>query len=290
MERAPTPAASLVIPAHNESTVLSRTLDGVLAQDVVAPLDVIVVPNGCSDDTAAVAAHFVERAREQGWELRVSELSEGSKTAALNHGDSLAHSDTRIYMDADVSISANTVSAVLDALDREGIHFAAPAMVPVPPESPLVRAYIDVWSQMPYVKQGGPGRGLYAVSPEGRSRWTEFPHITADDTFVRLHFDRSEALIAEEAEVEVRFASSISELIAVRGRKFRGLDELRARYPSLMEQDEPRGRVAVRTIVDNPELWLRAPVFIAVYALGKLQLRRARRRGDDSWARADSSR
>src|SRR3954467_3664021 len=93
------PRASIVIPAHDEGAVLGRLLDG------IAPLgddhDVLVVANGCTDDTADVV-------RARSW-CRLVEIAEASKIAALNAGDAAARTFPRIYLDADVTVSADTL-------------------------------------------------------------------------------------------------------------------------------------------------------------------------------------
>src|SRR5258708_19124503 len=46
---------SIIIPAHNEASVIQSTLRSILASKLDRPLQIIVVPNGCTDDTAARA-------------------------------------------------------------------------------------------------------------------------------------------------------------------------------------------------------------------------------------------
>ena len=56
--RAGLPTASVVIPAHDEAQVIGRTLRGVLDRTAAGRLEVVVVCNGCTDDTAEVARRF----------------------------------------------------------------------------------------------------------------------------------------------------------------------------------------------------------------------------------------
>ena len=48
---------TIIIPAHNEAAVIGQTLQGLLRQAGEGD-EVIVVCNGCSDDTAGVARRF----------------------------------------------------------------------------------------------------------------------------------------------------------------------------------------------------------------------------------------
>ena len=94
------PEMSVVIPAHDEERVLPR----LLASLADPRLEVIVVANGCRDATADIA-------RTAG--VRVVELAEGSKVAALDAGDEAATLFPRAYLDADIQILAKTLAKAL---------------------------------------------------------------------------------------------------------------------------------------------------------------------------------
>jgi len=49
---------SIVVPAHNESSVIARTLSRWGANPALDEIGVVVVCNGCTDDTANVARRF----------------------------------------------------------------------------------------------------------------------------------------------------------------------------------------------------------------------------------------
>ena len=70
--------ASIIIPAHNESSAL-RVIAALIPNGEKPGYEVIVVCNGCSDDTADVARGFSN--------VRVLEIAEASKPAALEAGD-----------------------------------------------------------------------------------------------------------------------------------------------------------------------------------------------------------
>jgi glycosyltransferase involved in cell wall biosynthesis len=77
------PWASVVIPAHNEERVIGRCLEVLQAGLRPGELEVVVVANGCTDNTERVARSAVPA-------VRVVSLAEASKAAALNAGDAVA--------------------------------------------------------------------------------------------------------------------------------------------------------------------------------------------------------
>lgn len=93
-----------LIPAHNEEDSIGATLSALLSQERL-PDEIVVIPNGCTDDTAEVARRFP---------VTVMELPalEHRKSEALNLGW-LAHgydADVIICLDADTELPSNAVS------------------------------------------------------------------------------------------------------------------------------------------------------------------------------------
>ena len=68
-------AASVVIPAHNEASIIDRTLSTLLENAESGEFDVVVVCNGCSDQTAEKARCY------RG--VRVIEIPQASKVAGF---------------------------------------------------------------------------------------------------------------------------------------------------------------------------------------------------------------
>ena len=102
------------------------------------PIDVVVVCNGCTDRTAAIARSF-------GPPVKVLEIEQASKVAALNAGDEVAAGYPRIYLDADVAFDGRSAAGVADALRRPGALAAEPdVVIDTRGSSLVVRAYYAV--------------------------------------------------------------------------------------------------------------------------------------------------
>ncbi|MEK8053345.1 glycosyltransferase [Ideonella sp. DXS22W] len=87
------PAISVVIPAYNASSFLPTTLRSVLSQEGFE-LDVIVVDDGSSDDTAA----SIRKGYPQ---VRLLQQSNAGVAAARNHGLAQAQHEWVAFVDAD---------------------------------------------------------------------------------------------------------------------------------------------------------------------------------------------
>ena len=99
--------ATIIIPAHNEATVIGRTLEALADGQLREGTHVVVAANGCTDDTMGIARGFADRLR-----ITVLDLPVASKQAALNGADDFLFGDDRqenfprIYLDADVELTA----------------------------------------------------------------------------------------------------------------------------------------------------------------------------------------
>src|SRR5688500_15279218 len=110
---------SMIIPAHNEGGVIARTLTSILANPLDRPVQIVVVANGCTDDTAEGVKGFGER-------VTLIETPVGSKVHALNLGDREAKYDLRAYLDADIELSPDALQAVANAFKDSAVRLAMP--------------------------------------------------------------------------------------------------------------------------------------------------------------------
>jgi glycosyltransferase involved in cell wall biosynthesis len=252
---------SIIIPANNEEALLGACLSSILACDSPAcGIEIVVVANGCTDRTAAVAQGFVPQARARGWRMQVLDLPQGGKMRALNAGDAAASLPWRAYLDADVTVSCGLLNQLCQALDGPKARYASGSLR-ITARGLVSRAYAATYRRVPFMLKGVPGCGLFAVNAAGRARWGKFPDIISDDTYVRLLF-RPEERIAVRASYDWPLVEGFRALVKVRRRQDRGVRQVAALYPDLM-QNEDKARLGLRGIL---HLAVRNPVGFAVYA------------------------
>lgn len=264
----PVPPA-FVIAAHNEERVIGACLEALLDQGV-APERIVVVPNGCTDRTAAVAA---------GYGVVVVDRPEPGKSGALNAGDAAAPAGPRIYLDADIIVPPGGVDALVARL-----HVPPPVLAVVPSRRldttgrPLaVRAYSAISERLPAFRTGLFGRGMILVSEAGRARFGTFPEMVADDLFLDSHFAVGEKAEAASVTVVVEAPFTTRELMSRLVRVRRGNAQMRAAAQKGAVEIDVRASdrwAWLKVALDRP--WL-LPSAVVYLTLTLVAARRARR-------------
>ena len=281
---------SVVIPAHNEAAVIGRCLDALFTDFAPGELDVVVVCNGCSDDTSALA-------RSAGHPIRVIERRAASKPAALRLGDTAVTALPRLYLDADVVLPGPAARAVLERLRAGAVAARPPVRYESSDASAPVRSYYRARSRVPAVLGSLWGAGVYGLSAAGRQRFDAFPDLIADDLWVDRHFDPSEVEIVDAAPVVVTVPRRSRDLVRVLRRSYRG----KAEPAPVIDLGDPAPETIRSTVQDLGRLAAAGPAAAldaatyAAFAIGaRLALALAPSAGyplaTARWERDDSSR
>ena len=147
---------------HNESGVIAKTLESLLRQ-VEENDEIILITNGCKDETEVIARSFEPR-------IAVINTPMPSKVNALNLGDQCAKTYPRIYMDADIRLAEGALGMIKKALASGHYLAVSPhPLMDLSRSSWAVKAYYDIWQAMPFCRSGMIGAGVYALSEEGRN-------------------------------------------------------------------------------------------------------------------------
>jgi glycosyltransferase involved in cell wall biosynthesis len=277
---------SVVIAAHNEENLIGQTLDALLAQATTGPFEVIVSANGCTDQTVAVATRPG---------VTVIDRKEPGKAGALNAGDQAAVGFPRIYLDADILVPPGGVAAILEPFR------CSPAPLAVVPRRRLnragrpwpVRAYLDINERLPAFQNGLFGRGMIALSEQGRARFDTFPAMIADDLFIDSLFSDSEKAMVSGVEIVVDAPYTTRDLLRRLVRVRRGNSEMRAAASAglLDARVRPADRWAwLRDVViPNPRLLPATIPYLSITMLAALLARRGATAGK-AWGRDESTR
>lgn len=130
----------VLIPAYNEQANLPKLLAFLRTYrtaSVHSPLDVQVWVDvsGSTDDTPLIAEEAARRWPE------VHVINTGRRDGLIRALDRMlraASGDLFLRMDADVSLTSDTLDRLISAIDRTGASIVGPRIVPSPSPSPLV--------------------------------------------------------------------------------------------------------------------------------------------------------
>lgn len=275
---------SVIIAAYNEEAVIGCCLDSLRAQHTEVPVQVIVSANGCTDQTAQVAARHG---------AVVVDRSEPGKAAALNAAEQIATDFPRIYLDADITLPEHAIASVTQALA------ASPTISAVVPRRrvntaarPLaVRAYFAINERLPVFRDGLFGRGMITVSEAGRARFNEFPAMIADDLFLDSLFATTEKAEISDFVITVDAPYSSKDLLARLIRVRRGNSEMRAAAASgeisAVVRSSDRWAWLRDVVLAEPRLAFAAMPYLTITLLAGLL---ARRKPRTAWGRDESTR
>jgi len=231
--------ATVIVPAHNEASVIEDCLDSIVNQDGI---DHIIVPcNGCTDNTAEIVQSKYPN-------VICLDIEKPSKTNALNVAEQKAQ-DLGVtypifYIDADTQLSENCIPHIIQKLKNSETKLAAPTpIIDTRKSSWLVQTYYRVWTQLPYIKEGVIATCSFIVTEEGRKRFNVFADVINDDGFIRCHFKNKEISNIKGTEIYITAPRDIFSLIKIKTRARLGNMELIARNKCPIQETKNYGNV-----------------------------------------------
>lgn len=271
----------MVVPAHNEEASIGRALQAMTDGLEPGEAEIVVVCNGCDDDTARVARAAYPQAI-------VVELAAAGKAAAMNAGDEMVSAFPRFYVDADVEIDADALRTVSNVMSREQVGYASVAAEFVTEGRPwVVRSFYLVWQQLAELRGHLHGSGVFALSHSGRERFEKFPPLTADDQFVLQLFDYHERRSVTSVRSRVQTPKKVSGLVSIRRRVYRGNQELVRFGMEGFGRPPERIRALLKT-ASKPSMASHLAAYLAINTIAKTANRLNRH--DGGWERDDSTR
>jgi hopene-associated glycosyltransferase HpnB len=165
------PAVTAVVPARDEAAMLPVTLPALLGQDYPGELEVVVVDDGSSDGTAAVAERLGRAAPRQprviagspppaGWVGKVWAMAQGAAAATA--------ADYLLFTDADIACRPGTLTALVaaaEADDRDLVSQMALLRADSFWERAIVPAFVYFFAQLyPFRRVNRPGARTAAAA------------------------------------------------------------------------------------------------------------------------------
>ncbi len=240
--------ASVIIPAHNEATVITACLDSMQQQQGVDK--VIVACNGCTDNTAEIV-------RKQYPDVVCLDIAIPSKVNALNEAEKHVESWPVFYIDADTRLSANAVETICAAMENGDLLLAAPEpVIDTSTSSWWVKQYYKVWLALPYIRDGVVATCSFVLSEQGRKRFSHFPSVINDDGFVRCQFSSEELGNIAGTQIFITAPRDLYSLIKIKTRARLGNIQLKLKQLCSKPEHKPYSRILRQQLL--------SPAFVAV--------------------------
>ncbi|MEL6584344.1 MAG: glycosyltransferase family 2 protein [Pseudomonadota bacterium] len=249
---------TVLIPAHNEASVIARCLTPLAAWAAAGKAHVVVIANACDDETFAVAKSACPAAI-------VLETPVGGKTNALNLAMTYALDGAVLCLDADLVTTPDALEALAAPLMAE-THAGACGRMEVSLDGvPFwVRQFYAGWLLNPYQDAGKFG-GLFGVSAPTARALFPLPKLTADDEYIARFAEDGGIAYRPECAFTVQAPRKLADLIRIRRRSYRGTKALTTKGA---KTQRPTGLRAIAMVAKRgaaqPKLWLGVLTYIAV--------------------------
>src|SRR3989344_5260505 len=112
------PFFSAIVPAHNEERSIEATMQSLVNLDYPKDkIEIIVVPNACTDRTSELVENFIARHLLQ--KIIMIDLASSGKGKAMNTGLAVAQGEYFACLDADSFIAPNGLQALLPIFEQD---------------------------------------------------------------------------------------------------------------------------------------------------------------------------
>lgn len=109
---------SIIVPIYNVAPYLRKCVDSLLAQDY-ADYEIILVDDGSTDNSGAIADEIVSEAMGCSPTLRVIHQTNVGLSAARNTGTRAAQGDYIMYVDSDDYLQSNVLGALMQQIESD---------------------------------------------------------------------------------------------------------------------------------------------------------------------------
>ena len=140
------PAVSVVMPVYNAAATLAECLTR-LFQSTFFDFEVVLVDDGSTDQSAAIAANFPVRV--------VPSQGRVGPAAARNLGARAAQGELLFFIDSDVMVAPDTLARLAERFGRGDVDGLIGVQAAAMRHRDLVSQYKNLWMRWTYVRQTG---------------------------------------------------------------------------------------------------------------------------------------
>lgn len=159
-----TSTISVIIPAYNAASTLAQTLKALCAADP-PPLEIIVVDDGSTDETARIA-------ESSGARVFALETNLGA-ASAKNRGARLARGDILLFTDADILVPRDVIAQLRGDFEARKCDGIVGLLDPDIPHANWASQFKNLWMNFTYARFANVGRiGLFYTSIAAMRRAT----------------------------------------------------------------------------------------------------------------------
>ncbi|MBX2847011.1 MAG: glycosyltransferase family 2 protein [Acidiferrobacterales bacterium] len=279
---------TIIIPAFNEAATIKTTLTTLMASYNPAKFQVVVVCNGCTDNTESIVREVFDN-------VHCYAIDQASKAQAIRHAEALDLGFPRLYLDADIELSTQGAEQLFEVASAfaNGVLIIPHSQLIHKHNSRLVKGFYRHWYQTTFVRDLGYGAGTYLMNKMGRERFGLWPELIADDAFVRKQFADDDTHIATSVNVRVKSPKALWPLIKIKTRSKLGNLELQAylnQAPNfnVSKRNKTPSRASSSKEQNNAQ-WYDQLVYLGVNAIALVMAKLQFFRGHKTWQRDNSN-
>lgn len=250
--------ATIIIPSHNEASIISRLLNAVIEYSQKRAAEIIVIPNGCTDNTMEVLEKYESS-------IQIIELNEGSKNKAINAAIERAQGRVLVVLDADTELLCEDLDHLINAV-KGPIHYATiHGNYVLDGCDWVVRGYYKAYDFLGFQSEGG--NGIYANTKSGiRERIGSFPSDVNDDTLSCWAFLPEERAYIKESAVKIHVPKTHDGLINGLSRSTRRRLHLEKVIPPEVYKSrrDYKRFSSIKRVIKKPDIWLSYLIYLLI--------------------------
>ncbi len=134
---------SFIVPVFNAADTVVESLDSVVNQDVAVPIEIIIVDDESTDDSAKVVKRWIENLDTQNERISVSHLiiQHGGEAAAMNAGFEQVSYPVVAWVESDVKLAPDWLQYLLPEIEKDRTAGAGGCLFPAEDDSAVAKIF-----------------------------------------------------------------------------------------------------------------------------------------------------